>query len=580
MSPTKSILSAILATVGLAVPAAARSLAEWHYIVVEVDSSGVLEPVYHTRVQLAAPRPSLSPDQAVLARLRNHYPKGAVDVELSVGGEVIFRDVVAFERFVHVEFPVNKEGSLVRADFALPRAAAVVRVPAEDGATLAIRTSAATSLDLDLDRIDQLAAGFRLAGAIPRGTASSLGSTGSPSNRVDLLIMGDGYTAAQQTAFAADASNVVSAFFSITPYSEYRNYVNVSTLFTASSQSGADHPPYLAQCSGDNVSCCSDPEALNDPLAGTYRTTAFDARYCSFMIHRLLVVDTAKVLAAAAAVPDWDKIFVLVNDGTYGGSGGFLAVTSTNGSAVDVIRHEYGHSFSRLADEYDSPFPGFSPCSDISGPPCEPNVTDQTSFSTVKWRSWILPTTPVPTPEGSSYSGVLGLFEGARYQSTGMYRPRESQCLMQFLGQPFCSICAQAYVKALYDGGWGVPAAGIDPIEPGSESPPSGTVQVNDTQRFSVGVLSPVGGPPPAIEWRVNGTVQAGQTSSSFLFGPPAAGAFTVTVTVADATPLVSPAMAGTSLSSSRQWTANASGPSSLIFADGFESGNRNAWQP
>jgi hypothetical protein len=577
MSPTKSILSAILATVGLAVPAAARSVTEWHYIVVEVDSSGRPEPVYHTRVQLAEPRPSLSLAQVARAHRENNYPKGVLDVELSIGSAVVFRDAVAFERFVHVEFPTDKKGSLVRADFALPRAAAVVRVPAVDGATLVIRAGAVSSLEIDLDHIDQLAAGFRLSGAIPRGIASSLGSTGSPSNRVDMLIMGDGYTSAQQATFSSDAANVVSTFFSITPYSEYRNYVNVSTLFTASTQSGADHPPYLAQCSGDNVACCSDPEALGDPLSGTYRTTAFDARFCTLMVHRLLVVDTSKVLAAASAVPDWDEIFVLVNDATYGGSGGFISVTSTNGSAVDVIRHEYGHSFSHLADEYDSPIPGNPLCSDISGSPCEPNVTDQTSFSAVKWKSWILPTTPVPTPEGSSYSGVLGLFEGARYRSTGMYRPRESQCLMKSLGLPFCSICAQAYVKTLYDGGWGVPASGIDPIEPGSESPPLGTVQVTGSQQFSVAVLSPVGGPPTAIQWRVNGTVQTGQTGSSFLFHPPGTGTFTVMVTVTDATALVNPAMAGNSLSSSRQWTA-ASGSADLLFADGFESGDLSAW--
>ena len=57
---------------------------------------------------------------------------------------------------------------------------------------------------------------------------------------------------------------------------------------------------------------------LSDPLAGTFVDTAFDARYCSFQIHRLLVVDGSAVLAAAAAVPSWDRIMVRVNDGTYG----------------------------------------------------------------------------------------------------------------------------------------------------------------------------------------------------------------------------------------------------------------------
>jgi IgA peptidase M64 len=574
MSVAASWLVATIAATMLAAPAAASSGSPWHYLVVEVDRSGRIEPVYHERVRLAAPRPSLSEAQAVAARERRRFPQGGVDVELRAGDEVVFRDLVPFERFVRVEV-ADHDDTMVRADFELSRAAAVIRVPAIDGTTLVLNGGAAS---LDLDRIDLLAAGFRLAGERPPRTVASVGTTSSPANRVDLLIMGDGYTAAQQSTFASNAASVDASFFSITPYSQYRNFVNVATLFTASTEAGADHPPYLASCSGDDPSCCSDPTAQGDPLAGSYRATAFDARYCSFMIHRLLVADTSKVLAAAAAVPDWDKIFVLVNDTTYGGAGGFLSVTSMNGSAVDVIRHEYGHSFSQLADEYESPYPGFPACSDIGGPACEANVTDQTVRAAVKWTSWILPTTPVPTPEGSIYSGELGLFEGARYLASGRYRPRESQCLMRSLGEPFCSICAQAYVKTLYDGGWGVPASGIDPIEPGSENPPTGTVPVNGSRTFTVGLLTPVGGPPSTVVWRVDGAVQTGQTAPSFTFVPSQSGTYTIQVTVTDGTPLVNPAMAGSSTSSSRQWTAQATVAPNAIFQDGFETGNLNAW--
>jgi hypothetical protein len=156
-----------------------------------------------------------------------------------------------------------------------------------------------------------------------------------------------------------------------------------------------------------------------------------------------------------------------------------------------------------------------------------------------------------------------------------MYRPRESACLMRSLGVPFCSVCAQTYVKVLYDGGWGVPASGIDPIEPGSESPPVGTVPVGSSQLFSVDALSPAGGPAAVVEWRVNNVVQAGQTASSFNFSPPGNGTFAVKVTVRDATTLVHPSLAGGSLTSSREWSAEVT---TLLFRDGFESGNTSAW--
>lgn len=113
------------------------------------------------------------------------------------------------------------------------------------------------------------------------------------------------------------------------------------------------------------------------PAAGSQLAAETPAHYIVFtaeaggdpapVFHRLVVVDDAAVLAAAAAVPNWDRILVLVNDITYGGSGGPLLGSSVHPQAPDIIRHEYGHSFTGLADEYDTPFPGFPACSDVSG---------------------------------------------------------------------------------------------------------------------------------------------------------------------------------------------------------------------
>ena len=64
--------------------------------------------------------------------------------------------------------------------------------------------------------------------------------------------------------------------------------------------------------------------------------------------------------------------------------------------AFDIVEHEFGHSFSGLADEYDSAFPGFLACSDSSGPACEANVTDD--LSAAKWSPWIDAATPAWLP--------------------------------------------------------------------------------------------------------------------------------------------------------------------------------------
>jgi len=271
------------------------------------------------------------------------------------------------------------------------------------------------------------------------------------------------------------------------------------------------------------------------------------------------VVDSAPVFAAASAYPDWDEILVLVNDTTYGGTGGSFSVISRHASAVDVARHEYGHSFSRLADEYDSPFPGYPPCSDLSGSsPCQANVTDETSRESIKWAPWISAETPVPTPEGvPAWAHVAGLFEGARFLPTGMYRHRDSSCLMHFLGVGFGEVCSQEYVLRIYRGGWGVPANGIDPIEPGTERPVPGAYTSLTGATLSASLLGPIDGPPLQVTWKVNGAAVPGVLGGTFVFTTATAGTYQVALEARDATTLVHPAMAGTDLESSRSWTLN-----------------------
>ena len=99
--------------------------------------------------------------------------------------------------------------------------------------------------------------------------------------------------------------------------------------------------------------------------------------------------------------------------------------------------HEFGHTFTGLADEYDSPYPGYPPCTDLLAQTCEANVTNQTIAASVKWRDLFTPGIWIPTPSGTP---GIGLFEGARYQSTDMYRPAD-QCEMRQLGVEFCSVC-------------------------------------------------------------------------------------------------------------------------------------------
>jgi hypothetical protein len=542
-----------------------------HYLVLEMDRDGGIEPVFHRFVELATPPQSKSDTELLAVQALDNPRKSQVVLQLlSQDGRVVFQDLLQIPQSVRGEFHGKaRSGSgweIEAHRFPLPLTSFAVRVPRMAGTSLVMEGLQRTVLDLD--RVAETADLLPLSRIhLPDQPRAILFPYGNPANRVDLLIMGDGYTAAQESSFDSDAATLESEFFVITPYSNYRSHVNVTTLFTASPESGADHPPYDPECQGA-WTCCSDPAAASDPLAGTYVDTAFYARYCAWDIHRLLVVNFTMVLMAASAVPDWDMIIVLVNDPTYGGSGGGMSVVSNHPGTVYVAQHEHGHSFTGLADEYEAPYPDYPACSDISDPLCEPNVTDETVPGLIKWSPWIEVSTPIPTPEGDpAYSDAVGLFEGARYLEAGMYRPRD-RCLMRVYPASFGEICVQEYILRLYEGGWGAPALGIDPIEPSSESPPPGGVSATTCGlSISVDLLPPMSGTPLGVTWSVDGVPVAGENSDSYLFMPPGVGTYQVEIEVEDLTPLVHPTMAGTALQSSRQWTVDVS-PGSQVTAD------------
>jgi hypothetical protein len=526
-----------------------------HYLVFRTQPGGEVLPIFHQLVELSAPLTSLPSE--VMARSLTVPNRNAAfwTVHLQdADGRVVFQNIVQVPRWLRGEFHgEGPEGGIEGHFFPLETTHFVVRVPFVPGATLLLhepdggRGTAQFDLDaLPLDRATPELAASRVVSSV---------TTGSPANRIDLLIMGDGYTGLQNADFMTDANDLANAFFTISPLLEYRNYFNVTRLYTESNESGADHPPYQATgCDPFDTTCCGDPDMQFDPLKNTFKDTAFDANYCSRNIHRLLEVDLGKVYSAAAAVPDWDTILLVVNDSTYGGSGGVVAVVSTNSAGVEIAQHEFGHSFANLADEYSTAYPSYPDCSDVTGfIPCETNVTDQTVRELIKWAPWILPSTSIPTIPPSP---EVGLFEGARYKTTGMYRSGED-CAMRNLGNPFCPVPEQSFVLKMYEGGWGIPFDGIRMIEPGTMSPPPNNLQMapGDQQTFSADVLSPIGGFAPTLVWYVDGVpVGAGSNAYQFTASTLDLGVITIAFEVIDQSGFVHPLMAGDALSHAVDW--------------------------
>ena len=557
VSPVSSVSSVLkvapllLATV-LSPPVVSAETA--HYVVLEA-ARGSVSPLFYSRVELAQEPVAASSTRLQLSRLQESAGRPVLWIELvTAEGQIAYRDATDLSAGLRGEFHGEDHGidrpQIDGRRLTQDRLQFVVRLPILEDTTL--RLSGAASGEIELASLEDRAADLPHAQISNLNTIRSAASKGSSANRADFLILGEGYTASQRSRFEADANRLERQVFSISPLREYLNYAKISRLFIASAESGADHPPFQSAC--NSPTCCSDSDAQTDPRAGDFVDTALDGTFCTANIHRLVTVDVGKALAAAAAQPNWDQILVLVNDPVYGGSGGFLAVGSLNSAAVDVMQHELGHSFTQLADEYETANPGTQQCREAFGS-CEPNVTDLTQRTQLKWAPWVRASTPIPTPGSPAFSSDVGLFEGARYLSRGQFRPRLN-CQMRSLGAEFCEVCAQEYVLRLFRGGFGVPGRGIDPIEPRSESPRPGNVDAgSEPVNFSVQITEPGDTAPLKVSWTVDGEIVPGVTGASFTFTPDRAGTYTVELIVDATTPWVHPEMAGSDLINKRSWT-------------------------
>jgi hypothetical protein len=485
-----------------------------HYVVVEASRDLPIRAVHYQRVVMSGEPESLSDGELaerVAASSGRQVHTASVRLR-DKAGRVVHQALVSIPRWMRAETPSASGTREGRRTEPLVEATFAVRVPIIEGASrleiaphdsrdASSLAGAATTLDLD-----EVASEF---GSTSSGLAPSSNLleaipgryNGQPNNRVDILYVGEGYPLFDRSWFRFDTNALAAGFVSETPLVEYAGHVNQWRLHVPSLERGADRP-----------ACPLDPGA-NGLDTGLLVDTAFDATFCTSGVWRLLSVNVADVLAAAAALPDWDEIIVVVQTPIRGGSGGSVAVTSlgpnfvVTDNVVDVLLHEFGHTFGLLADEYvEEDIADLYPaCSDInasSSDNCEANVTDQTSANLIKWKRWIPAGTPIPTLNPLAGARDGGLWEGARYLADDMYR----QCFsgkMKVDSQPFCRVDSEAILLRMYDGGWGAPAGGISTLEPGTKSPGASSVTVAPgvTRRLQAQVFGPLMGGNLKVQW-------------------------------------------------------------------------------
>ena len=247
----------------------------------------------------------------------------------------------------------------------------------------------------------------------------ALESHGPPDNRVNYVIVGDAYTAADlETTYMDHLNRMLTPRFSEQqqPYLRYRKFVNICALKVESVQSGVT------------------------TQAGN---TAFDG-YGNDST-RLGYINDSKVntkiqeLLPPEIEVDWTA--VVLNGNRWWNSGGRIMVWSGgHQNAALAAQHEGGHAFQRLADEYggDCTFSGREQDMRI-------NVTMDSVGTAGKWTQWL-------DFDQSPGTGRQGTFEGAQYCDRGAWRPSQESVMNQLQRSSwFNSISLEQAVRIIYE---------------------------------------------------------------------------------------------------------------------------------
>ena len=312
----------------------------------------------------------------------------------------------------------------------------------------------------------------------PEGQVWSVFENGPPTEKVDLVLLGEGYAADEMDKFHADVKRLVDRLFETEPFKSRKSDFNVWAIDLPSEISG-----------------------VNRPHVGQFRRTPVSAEYNIFDSERyLLTFDNRRLRDVLSAAP-YEFVEILVNEKQYGGGGiyNFQSTTAVDTEFADyVFVHEFGHHFAGLADEYYTSSVAYETGADSHPEPWEPNVTALHDPGSLKWGDLVEEGTPIPTPwakeryeeharsiqarraelirrqapeqefdelfheqkeieadllHSMTHSGKVGAFEGASYEPHGLYRS-ETDCIMFTRTDYFCRVCRRAIERIidLYSG--------------------------------------------------------------------------------------------------------------------------------
>ncbi|HYH01423.1 MAG TPA: M64 family metallopeptidase [Terriglobales bacterium] len=295
---------------------------------------------------------------------------------------------------------------------------------------------------------------------------------GDPATKVDLLFLGEGYSAAESAKCEKDVRRLAEGVFAVSPFKERRKDFNVWAICAASPESGVSHPS-----------------------VGQYRRTLFDSTFDVFGTERYALSFNNRAIREVASYAPYEFLGIVMNEKEYGNGGIFgqyASVSIDYPTGVSVFVHEFGHHFAGLGDEYYFNANVAYAAVPNKVEPWEPNITALLDPKALKWKSLVNASTPLPTPwpkaeyensiletqpkvkqmraekrpeaeisaflrgqrkkqesylNGGDYADKVGAFEGAMYETKGYYRSQQ-RCIM-ISGPTFCAACRLALERVI-----------------------------------------------------------------------------------------------------------------------------------
>jgi len=295
---------------------------------------------------------------------------------------------------------------------------------------------------------------------------------GPAAEKVDIVILGDGYSKNEMEKFRSDARRLTDVLLKTEPYKSRKKDLNIRLVETPAEQSG-----------------------VNKPHPGVFKRTPLSVSYGIFDSERYALTFDNKTVRNVASEVFYDFMVILINEQTYGGGGIYnlyTTVSADNKFADYIMVHELGHHLGALADEYYTSAVSYE-AQKITVEPWEPNVTALLNKKNLKWKSLVKPGTPLPTPwnkeifdrfgykiqkerdslrkakvpekvmedlftrqmqkeneffAGEKYKDAVGAFEGANYTQYGLYRP-QLDCIMYTRHISFCKVCLKSLENVL-----------------------------------------------------------------------------------------------------------------------------------